>query len=340
MTHTEKKKVSVIVTAYNIEAFLPRCVDSLLAQTYQPLEIILVDDGSGDGTPGICDRYGEAYENIKVLHRKNGGPSAARNSGLTLAEGEYIGYVDGDDYVEPEMYQNMIRACMETGAQIAICTYRQIGKGAEEIHPTGKQVEMSGREAMELYISGHDQYHIYPSVWSKLFERELLRDIRFTEGRKSEDIMYTTWALAKAEKCVFLDTPYYNYTVDRKTSIMNSRLHERRFGDEIPFLKEQIGYLYGLGWKELAQKADYQFYRRMLFYYVDFRNRKMRKSAKQLMVQIRAEKAEIRKIYGLDFVRMGDKVRMKLALTAPELYYILVRIYDKTVVPLKSHKLI
>lgn len=335
MTPNDKKMISVIVTAYNIEEFLPRCVDSLLAQTYEPLEIILVDDGSEDHTPRICDRYGEAHENIKVLHRENGGPSAARNSGLTLAEGDYIGYVDGDDYVEPEMYREMLKACLETGSQIAICTYRQIGEGAEQIHPTGKRVEMTGQEAMELYISGHDQYHIYPSVWSKLFERKLLGNIRFTEGRKSEDIMYTTWALAKAEKCVFLDTAYYNYTIDRKTSIMNSQLHERRFGDEIPFLKEQIGYLYGLGWKELAQKADYQFYRRMLFYYVDFRNRKMPKSAKDLMEQMREEKEEIHKIYGLDFVKTGDKVRMKLALAAPGVYYALVRIYDKVIIPLR-----
>lgn len=335
MTQNDKKMISVIVTAYNIEEFLPRCVDSLLAQTYKPLEIILVDDGSEDQTPMICDRYKEANENIKVLHRENGGPSAARNSGLKLAEGDYIGYVDGDDYVEPEMYREMLNACLETGARIAICTYRQIGEGGEEIHPTGNRLEMTGREAMELYVSGHSQYHIYPSVWSKLFERELLRDIHFVEGRKSEDIMYTTWALAGVDKCVFLDTPYYNYTIDRKSSIMNSRIHERRFGDEIPFLEEQIGYLYGLGWTELAQRAAYQFYRRMLFYYVDFRNRKMPKSAKQLIELIRTEKEEIHKIYGLDFVRTGDKVRMKLALAAPGFYYVLVRIYDKVIIPLR-----
>lgn len=335
MTQNDRKKISVIVTAYNIEKLLPRCVDSLLTQTYEPLEIILVDDGSDDGTPSICDRYGEKYESIKVLHRENGGPSAARNSGLALADGDYIGYVDGDDCVEPEMYQEMLNACVETKAQIAICSYKQIGEGAEEIHPTGNRVEMTKKEAMEIYISGHSQYHIYPSVWSKLFERELLSGIHFVEGRKSEDIMYTTWALAKAEKCVFLDTPYYHYTVDRKESIMNSRLYERRFGDEIPFLKEQIEYLYSLGWDELAQKACYQFYRRMLFYFIDFRDRKMKKSAKLLIRQLKAEKEQIRNIYSLDFVATGDKVRIHLALAAPELYHVLVRIYDRVIIPLR-----
>lgn len=329
-------QISVIVTAYNIEKFLPRCVESLLAQTYRQLEIILVDDGSTDGTSAICDKYAGMHENVKALHRENGGPSAARNSGLAIATGEYIGYVDGDDWIEPEMYQEMLKACMETGAQIAICAYRQVGEGAEEICPTGSRVEMTRQEALEIYISGHPQYHIYHSVWSKLFERSLIEDVRFAEGRKSEDIMYTTWAMTRAQKCVFLDTPYYNYMVDRKGSIMNSQIHERRFQDEIPFWKEQIGYLQKAGMEELAQKASYQFYRRMLFYFIDFKDRGMGKSAKLLIRQLRADKNEIEKIYRLDFASTGDKVRMKFALALPRIYYIIVKIYDAVIIPLRQ----
>lgn len=331
-------QISVIVTAYNIEKFLPRCVESLLVQTYKQLEIIIVDDGSTDATPAICDGYAREYDNVKVLHRKNGGPSAARNSGLAVASGDYIGYVDGDDWTEPEMYQEMLKACVETGAQIAICTYRQVGEGAEEISPTGDRIEMTRQEALEIYISGHPQYHIYHSVWSKLFERRLIEDIRFTEGRRSEDIMYTTWAMTKAEKCVFLDSPYYNYMVDRKESIMNSQIHERRFQDEIPFWKEQIGYLQGIGLSELAQKASYQFYRRMLFYYIDFKDRNMRKSAKLLIGKLQADREEIGKIYRLNFVAAGDKVRMRFALALPGLYYIIVKIYDAIIIPLRQKR--
>ena len=103
-----EKLVSVIVAAYNIEGYLNRCMDSLLAQTYPALEIILVDDGSTDGTPAVCDQYGKEYENVKVIHRRNGGLSAARNSGLDVATGDFIGYVDGDDWVEPHMYLSLI----------------------------------------------------------------------------------------------------------------------------------------------------------------------------------------------------------------------------------------
>lgn len=335
MVQTEKT-ISVIVTAYNIEEYLPRCLDSLLAQTYRHLEIIVVDDGSTDKTSDICDEYAAKSSNIKVIHRKNGGPSAARNAGVKEAGGDYIGYVDGDDWTEPDMYEKMLEACLNVDAEIAICTYRQVGEGGEEIHPTGNIVELSGKEALEIYISGHAQYHIYHSVWSKLFKRNIITDIMFPEGRKSEDIMYTTWAMTKACKCVFLDTPYYNYMVDRNTSIMNNRLHERRFEDEIPFWKEQIAYLRSLGMDELAQKAAYQFYKRMLFYYEDFRDKKMRESAKKLKKLLFNEKEIIRSIYREAFVFSGDKARMKVFLISPALFYRIVKLYEKVVIPLRQ----
>ncbi len=331
-----KKLISVIVTAYNIEQYLPRCMDSLLAQTYEPMEIILVDDGSDDGTPELCDKYGEKNANVRVIHKENGGPSDARNAGLDIAQGDFIGYVDGDDWTEPDMYEAMLTACEKNGAQIAICSYRQVGEGAEEIHPTGNRLTLSREETLEYYISGHTQYHIYHSVWSKLFDRNVIGDIRFLKGRKSEDIMYTTWALVRAEKCVFLDTPYYNYMVDRNGSIMNSKVHERRFRDEIPFWKEQAQYLRDMGMQQLADKSEYQFYRKMLFYYVDFRDRGMKDSGKELMGVLKKEKSEIKRIYQGEYVALGDKVRMKLALLQPGAYYCIVKIYDKLIIPLRS----
>lgn len=331
-----EKLVSVIVAAYNIEDYLSRCVDSLLMQTYHSLEIILVDDGSTDSTAAICDKYGDENENVKVIHRKNGGLSAARNSGLEAATGDFVGFVDGDDWVEPKMYEAMVNACVETNAQIAVCNYREIGEGAEDFRPTGKRLELTMHEAMDLYLSVDPPYHIYNSVWSKLFERKLIKDIRFVEGKSSEDIMYTTWALARAEKCVLLDEAFYNYVVDRSGSIMNVRLAERRFQDEIPFWKEQIGYLYGLGEQKLAEKAAYRFYRRLLDYYLDFRNRKMREAARQLMQLLKGEEAEVKRIYQNDFISTGDKARMKLALVMPAGYYGVVKAYDKLVIPLRQ----
>lgn len=328
--------ISVIVTAYNIEEYLPRCLDSLIVQTHKTLEIIVVDDGSTDKTPGICDSYREKYDNIKVIHQENKGPSVARNAGLALAGGDYIGYVDGDDWVESDMYEAMLRACLEKDAEIAICTYRQIGEGAEEIHPTGNILELNREETLEIYISGNEQYHIYHSVWSKLFKKEVIQNIRFREGRKSEDIMYTTMALVAASKCVFLDTPYYNYMISREGSIMNSRLSERRFQDEIPFWKEQINYLSHKGFGELSRKASYQFYRKMLFYYMDFQNRKMKSSGDELSKMLRSEESSIRDIYRDDYVAVGDRARMKLFLLNPGMYYYTVRLYERMIIPLRQ----
>lgn len=328
--------ISVIVTAYNIENYLPGCMESLLAQTYSPIEIILVDDGSFDGTPGLCDGYARENDRVRVIHKENGGPSEARNAGLAVAKGDYIGYVDGDDRIEADMYENMLNACLRTGAQIAICAYREVGEGAQECHPTGRILELTREQTLELYISGDPQYHIYHSVWSKLFQRKVIEDIRFPEGRKSEDIMYTTWALTRASKCVFLDTPYYRYTVDRSGSIMNSQVHERRFQDEIPFWKEQADYLKKMGLQELAEKSAYQFYRKMLFYYIDFRDRKMKDSAKELMGFLRKEKQKIKRIYRKEFISSGDRVRMKLALGMPGTYYRIVKIYDRFIIPLRQ----
>ena len=117
--------VSVIVAIYNIEPYIRRCVDSVLAQDYQQLEIILVDDGSTDQCPAICDAYAQKDTRIKVIHKQNGGLSDARNAGLNVATGEYIGYVDGDDWIEPGMYGSMVRSCVEQQAQIAVCRYNR-----------------------------------------------------------------------------------------------------------------------------------------------------------------------------------------------------------------------
>ncbi|MBR5798639.1 MAG: glycosyltransferase [Lachnospiraceae bacterium] len=332
----KEQLISVIVIAYNIEKLLPRCMDSVLAQTYPNLEIILIDDGSTDSTGAICDNYGKEHEKVTVIHRQNGGISAARNSGLAIAKGDFIGYVDGDDYIEPTMYETMYKACMEHDAKVAVCTYREEGEGATPCNPTGNIIPLTREEALEWYVNGHEKYRLYNSVWSKLFSREVVGGVLFPEGRNSEDIMYTTRALAKADKSVFVDEALYHYIVSRQDSVMNQRLAERRFGDEIPFWREQEQHLSGLGMQEFADKSAYRFYRKMLFYYIDFCDRKMFDSAAKLAGMLRSEKERIREVYGRDFVATGDKVRMKVFLTWPKGYYHIVRLYEKLVIPLRQ----
>lgn len=335
-TQSEEKLISVIVAACNIGAYLPRCLDSILAQSYRNLEIIVVDDGSTDETGAVCDRYAAAEERIIAIHQQNQGPSGARNSALRVARGDYIGFVDGDDWIETDMYREMLKACEETQADVAVCSFRHIGDGKEDGAFSGERYVLSREEALEIYICDNRPFHIYHSVWSKLFCRNMVGDIRFPDGRKSEDIIYTTKAFLRINTCVFLDTPYYNYWTDRKGSIMNEKLWERRFQDEIPFWKEQARYLEQAGFRELSEKAAHQFYRKMIFYYVDFRDRRMKKAGRELIGLLRGERKKIDEIYGKGFVPAGDRVRMKLALLCPELYYRLVQAYDRFIIPLRQ----
>ncbi len=334
-----EKLVSVIVAVYNIEEYLPRCVDSILAQTYRNLEIILVDDGSKDQSGNICDSYAEKDRRIKVIHKKNGGLSDARNAGMNAATGEYIGFVDGDDWIEPDMYRAMYFACEKEKAQAAVCRYKQITKSGIIDGSAGNSVSLSRDEALEIYVCGDERYLIYNSVWSKLFARDLVEDMRFPVGKNSEDIMFTTRAFCRMERLVYLDEAYYNYVLDREGSIMNEKAGERRLKDEIPFWQEQIAYFREAGMPELSDKAAYHFYRRLLFYYIDFmENKKTRIFADQIVGLLRADREKIRGIYRKDYVAMGDRARMKLALLLPGAYYRIVKIYDRYVIPLRSKK--
>ncbi len=330
--------VTVIVAIYNIEEYLPRCVESILAQTYQNLEIILVDDGSVDASGQICDDYANADKRIRVIHKKNGGLSDARNAGLDVAAGDYIGFVDGDDWVEPDMYRAMYTACEREKAQVAACRYKQITRSGIIDASTANSVSLSKAEALEIYVCGNEKCLIYNSVWSKLFQAGLIRGMRFPVGKNSEDIMFTTKAFCKMDRLVYLDTAYYNYVLDREGSIMNEKAGERRLKDEIPFWREQIAYIKGAGMPGLSDKAAYHFYRRMLFYYIDFMEQKQtRMFAREIVKQLRQDKklGEIRRIYQADYVAAGDKVRMKFALAWPEAYYYIVKLYDRFVIPLR-----
>lgn len=335
----DEKMISVITAVYNIEEYLPRCVDSILTQTYSNLEIILVDDGSTDNSGKICDEYAQRDDRIRVIHKKNGGLSDARNAGLDIARGEYIGFVDGDDWIDQDMYRAMYEACEAAQAQAAVCRYRQITRSGVIDGSGENSVSLSKTEALEVYLCGDDRYLIYNSVWSKLFVTKLIKDMRFPVGKNSEDIMFTTKAFCRLDRLVYLDRAYYNYVLDREGSIMNEKAGERRLRDEIPFWREQIAYIKEAGMAELSDKAAYHFYRRMLFYYIDFmESGKTGEYAAELVRQLKADRGEIGRIYRKDYVAAGDRVRMKLALRAPKLYYRIVKIYDKYIIPIRSRQ--
>lgn len=332
--------ISIIVPVYNMEAYLERCMASIQGQTYENLEIILVDDGSTDRSGQMCDAYAQADARVKVVHKPNGGLSDARNAGLAVAAGVYIGYVDSDDWIEPDMYERMYRACTETGSQLAACRYFSERGGAADVEKgSGAVVPLSREALLKIYICGHEQYMIYNSVWSKLFHRDLVEDMRFPMGRNSEDIMYTTRAFCRLSKAVYLDTGLYHYVIDREGSIMNAAGGERMFRDEIPFWREHIACIRENVSNAMGDLAAYYFWRRMLSYYlVLYSGRETRKDARRLAEIIRRGKDEIKTVYAAAGACRGDRVRMAVFQVKPVWYYGINACYERYVIPVKRKR--
>lgn len=340
----EKDLISIIVPVYNMEKYLDRCMESILNQTYKHLEIILVDDGSTDASPGKCDEYAQKDGRVSVIHKQNGGLSDARNAGLEIATGNYIGYVDSDDWIELDMYERMYNACIENQAELAVCRYVS---ERSTVHLNGEQTEsaaqgsgvivpLSQEELLKIYICGHEEYVIYNSVWSKLFHRNLVWDLRFPKGRNSEDIMYTTKAFCRLSKAVYLDRSLYHYVLDREGSIMNAARGERMFRDEIPFWREHILYIRKAVSDTMGDLAAYYFWRRLLSYYEALSEREeTRADAKRLAGIMRGESTQIRRIYANAYGSRGDAARMRLFLFSPALYCVMSRIYEQSVVSVK-----
>lgn len=337
--------ISIIVPVYNMEKYLERCVNSILAQTYDKIEIILVDDGSTDDSAQMCDEYAQKDTRIKVVHKKNGGLSDARNAGLDVASGGFIGYVDSDDWIEPDMYERMHTACVSNNAQIAVCRYMCENEGADtdkgqeknESDESDEIVKLSRDELLRIYICGHDKYVIYNSVWSKLFRRDIVEGVLFPKGRNSEDIMYTTRAFCGIDKAVYIDRSLYHYVLNRKDSIMNVAKGERLFRDEIPFWREHIAYIHDKVSAEMADLASYYFWRRLLFYYIDMKRagKENIKYAGMLVDEISSDKEEIARVYASGIVSKGDRARMKLFMFSSSLYAFTVNMYDGIVLPLR-----
>ncbi len=331
-----KELISVIVPVYNMEQYLERCIHSIRQQTYENLQIILVDDGSTDSSPRMCDEYAAQDARIKVVHKPNGGLSDARNAGLAIATGDYIGYVDSDDWIEPHMYERLYEACTKENAGLAVCRYAKVYRDGVITGGTGEIIVFDREELLRVYICDHEDYTIYNSVWSKLFRRDLVEGTLFPVGRNSEDIMYTTKAFCKTEKAVYVDECLYYYVLDREDSIMNVKAEGRMFDDEIPFWKEHIAYITEHVSEQMGELAAYYYYRRLLSYYLRYADcAESQPVARRLAFLIKADSGKIRRLYQSEMVAKGDKVRMTLFLSSPALYGMINRCYERWGIPVK-----
>lgn len=217
--------ISVIVPVYNVENYLTECVSSILNQTFLDFECILVDDGSTDASGALCDVLSQKDERIRVIHQKNGGLSAARNTGLDAAKGRYISFVDSDDVVGAHFLEVLYSGIQKERTKISVCRYSRFqdgttyGGGSWTEHTTVWDFE---KAASELSESGMDERAAFVTVmWNKLYDRELFRTLRFQEGKLHEDEFLIHHLLLNARKLCICDAVQYFYR-QRRSSIMGS----------------------------------------------------------------------------------------------------------------------
>lgn len=221
--------VSVIVPIYNVEKYLKRCIDSILNQTYKNLEIILVDDGSPDNCPEICDEYAKSDKRIKVIHKQNAGVSAARNDGIAFANGDLIGFVDPDDYINSSMYEEMVNYLVSENCDLVSCSFTKFSTEDEinnnlDMNLFPKEI-LTRNEAISLSFDKKNKGGIINVVWTLLIRTEIAKSVKFdcslTNG---EDTKYSFDVLMKANRVGLMYAPFYYYYKNENGAVANADL--------------------------------------------------------------------------------------------------------------------
>jgi len=211
-------KISVIIPVYKVEPYLNQCVDSVLAQTYENLEVILVDDGSPDNCGAICDEYAKKDRRVKVIHKENGGLSSARNAGIDIATGEYLNFIDSDDWVESDMLELLYNNLVKCDADISCCDfYMAYANKNEPLSFAVGNLAFNSEQAVERVL----KMKFPPSAWAKLYKRHIFDDIRYPVGKYCEDNFIIIDILSKANIIVG-DPAFKYYYRQRKNSIMRN----------------------------------------------------------------------------------------------------------------------
>lgn len=207
-------KISIIVPVYQVEPYIRRCIDSILSQTFKDFELILVDDGSPDKCGEICDEYALKDSRIKVIHKKNGGLSSARNAGLDIAQGDYIGFVDSDDWIDEDMYEVLYENITKYNVEVAVCGIRTIRNNKNEFKKELKEekikkILLNSKEEVlnQFYRKGE----IGASTCNKLYGKNIINSVRFLEGHLYEDIVFNVEIFNKIERSIIIDKKLYNY---------------------------------------------------------------------------------------------------------------------------------
>ena len=257
-------KISVIVSAYNEGELLKRCLDSILQQTYYNLEIIVIDDGSTDDTVQIIDRYAEKDLRIIAIHQKNAGIVAVREKGISIASGEYVGFVDGDDSIIPEMYERLYRSRLEKG--ITVCGFISEKNNDKQLYPAIEE-KLNPSEAINLYLmnelNGHyrGRFTYWGSyAWNKLYDRHLFKSISYPVGKKYEDmyiifdLIHQSDAIQFISYCGYVYVQHVNSITHENDTIVHESLKARQWQ------KEQLWKYWNIVDSRMEQLIDCEYF--------------------------------------------------------------------------------
>ena len=290
-----KDLISVIVPIYNVEKYLTKCLDSIINQTYKNLEIILVDDGSPDNCPKICDEYAKRDKRIKVIHKKNQGVSVARNVGIESSEGKYICFVDSDDFISNDFLTKLINKIKEENSDAVICDYYTY-KNDKEYKHINKNWKKIVCNDLSMYFG--NLRNVHRAVWAALYKKNIIKDLRFNPELKiAEDFLFLLQVLKNAEKISYVNEclyyyfinndsvmrtkneNYYNYIID---GLMRCKEELEKLGYETKSIEFEIYITACLGYASITNYSKYaEFekfnkrsnYKKFLKYNKDFKTR-------------------------------------------------------------------
>lgn len=236
-------KLSIIVPVYNVENYLSRCLDSIIDQSYRNLQIILINDGSADASGAICDTYASKDHRIEVVHQKNQGNSAARNAGLERVKGEYITFVDSDDWIHEDMYRILLDNILKSGSSLILCNYKNCSSFTDLENPINIEDTrtLDSEKTLELLLN--EGFY----VWRLLFSNKQWGHLRF-KGIVCEDVMYYADILESMQEALFINIPLYAYYIGNQTSLTRSDYNFKKMSnlDANIYLEKKCGKILGM----------------------------------------------------------------------------------------------
>lgn len=297
--------ISIIVPIYKVEDYLEKCIESILAQSITNFELILIDDGSPDECGKICDSYASKDNRIKVVHKQNEGLSAARNSGLDIAEGDYIGFVDSDDWIHKKMYETLLTLLIDNNADIAQCEF--IRTFDEE-----EAVDNNQKNTIETFNNNESLKNIYNKKaistvvsWNKLYKKDLFEYIRFPKGKIHEDEFTTHKLLYKSKKLVYTNKVLYFYR-QTPNSIMNSKFNKKRL-DILDAMQERLEFAELIQNEMFINETFQKYMYRLLSYYY-----KCKKEIPEEKNIIRDIKKRSNSLYFKYYINSNSRIRSKI----------------------------